>query len=237
MVEQIEIKDDGSMKNAPNESTAEAKPSWLPEKFNNAEELAKAYTELEKSYSQKGTEDSTLDQATESKEAAEQATGLNLDSYYKEFEEQGSLTDDSYTKLQASGLSKELVDSYIAGQNAIADNHTRQIKQAAGSDADYEKVTEWASQNMNEKEIATFNKIVENGTIEEATLAVQGMKARHDNSVGVTPQLIQGDAAQSNSAYQSTAEIVSAINDPRYAIDTAYRKTVEVKIKRSNAIG
>ena len=58
-----------------------------------------------------------------------------------------------------------------------------------------------------------------------------------DNVVGQAPTLVKGGIAQSNSAYQSTAEIISAINDPRYQVDTAYRNKVEGKIKRSNAIG
>ena len=68
-------------------------------------------------------------------------------------------------------------------------------------------------------------------------MAVTGLKARYDNTVGVTPTLIQGQAAAPQSSFQSTAEIVSAINDPRYKEDTAYRANVEAKIKRSNVLG
>ena len=68
-------------------------------------------------------------------------------------------------------------------------------------------------------------------------MAVSGLKARYDNTVGVTPTLIQGQAAAPQSAFQSTAEIVSAINDPRYKEDSAYRSNVEAKIKRSNVLG
>ena len=83
----------------------------------------------------------------------------------------------------------------------------------------------------------TFNQIVENGTVEEAMMAVSGLKARYDNTVGVPPNLLQGQAAAPSSAFQSTAEIISAINDPRYQVDTAYRKSVEEKIARSNVLG
>jgi len=85
--------------------------------------------------------------------------------------------------------------------------------------------------------MSIINQIVENGTVEEAMMAVTGLKARYDNQVGFTPNLLQGQAAAPGSAFQSTAEIVAAINDPRYQVDTAYRKSVEDKIKRSNALG
>jgi hypothetical protein len=234
MVDTLELKQDIQQANTTDESTAQDKPSWLPEKFNSAEELAKAYGELEKAYSSKQP---TEEAQPVTQQEAEQATGLSLDSYYNEFAENGKLSDDSYKKLEASGLPKDLVDSYIEGQTAISDNHVRQIQSVAGGDGEYEKITTWASENLPEAEVNTFNKVVEKGTVEEAMMAVSGLKARYDNTVGVTPTLIQGQAAAPQSAFQSTAEIVSAINDPRYKEDSAYRSNVEAKIKRSNVLG
>ena len=75
MVEQVEIKDDGlteaQQKSNLDKGTTE-RPSWLPEKFNSAEEMAKSYTELEKTYS---SEKSAVDNATEQQKVAEEATG------------------------------------------------------------------------------------------------------------------------------------------------------------------
>jgi len=233
MVDIVEPKDNGvsDYQNQQQLNQSSDRPSWLPEKFNTAEDLAKAYGELEKAYSSKDAPQPMTQQQ------AEQATGISLDNYYNEFAEKGELSEDSYNQLQSQGLSRDLVDSYIEGQSAIADGHVSQIKSAAGSDADYEKITSWAAQNLPEAEVSTFNNIVENGSVEEAMMAVSGLKARYDNSVGVPPNLLQGQQAQPTSAFQSTAEIVAAINDPRYQVDTAYRKTVEEKIKRSNALG
>ena len=237
MVEQVEIKDDG-LTEAQNQSTLDKgtteRPSWLPEKFNSAEEMAKSYTELEKAYS---SEKTAVDTATEQQKVAEEATGLSLDPYYKEYADNGNLSEKSYTDLQGKGLSKELIDSYIAGQQAIADSQLTQIYNAAGGKQNYDEVVKWASENLPANEIATFNKIVETGSNEEAILAAQGLKARMDNVVGQTPTLVKGGISPTENAYQSTAEIISAINDPRYQVDTAYRKNVEEKIKRSNAIG
>ena len=236
MVDTVEMNQDDTLNSTTqtNESTAQDRPSWLPEKFNSAEDLAKAYGELEKAYSSKQP---TEEAKPVTQQEAEQATGVSLDAYYNEYAENGQLSDDSYAKLEASGLSKELVDSYIEGQTAIADNHIRQIQAVAGSEAEYQKIVEWASSSLPENEVNTFNNMVEKGTVEEAMLAVSGLKARYDNAVGVTPNLIQGEVAAPLSAFQSTAEIISAINDPRYKTDTAYRSGVEAKIKRSNVLG
>ena len=55
------------------------RPEWLPEKFANAEDLAKAYGELETKFSS----DETPPEA-QTQDEVEKATGLNLDNYYNE---------------------------------------------------------------------------------------------------------------------------------------------------------
>ena len=234
MVEQVEIKDDGlteaQQQTTLDKSTTE-RPSWLPEKFESAEDMAKSYVELEKVYSAKKEE------APVEQKEAEEATGLSLDPYYKEYADSGTLSDKSYTDLQDKGLSKELIDNYISGQKALADNQLGQIYQVAGNKESYDEIVKWAGENLPQTEVHTFNNTIENGSMEEAIMAASGLKARYDNAVGVVPNLVKGGISSTVNAYQSTAEIISAINDPRYQVDTAYRKGVEDKIKRSNAIG
>ena len=89
---------------------------------------------------------------------------------------------------------------------------------------------------MNSKEV--LNLLEWTGAIMNGHFKLtSGLKARFDNAVGVSPKLVQGGVSTTTNAFQSTAEIISAVNDPRYSVDTAYRKTVEDKIKRSNALG
>jgi hypothetical protein len=222
MVEQVEIKDDGltetQQQSTLDKSTTE-RPSWLPEKFESAEEMAKSYAELEKVYSEKKEE------APVEQKEAEEATGISLDPYYKEYADTGVLSDKSYTDLQVKGLSKELIDNYISGQKALADNQLSQIYNIAGTQENYNEMVKWAGENLPATEVHTF------------IMAASGLKARYDNSVGVAPNLVKGGISTTTNAFQSTAEIIAAINDPRYQVDTAYRKGVEDKIKRSNAIG
>ena len=118
---------------APAEQPSSDKPSWLPEKFKSGEDLAKAYSELEKAYSGRNpTQEETTTEVT--KEAVEQQTGMSLDPFYDEFAENGSLSEESYDKLNESGLSKELVDSYIQGQMALADQSVSEIQNSVGGE-------------------------------------------------------------------------------------------------------
>ena len=76
--------------------TSSERPGWLPEKFSNAEELAKAYGELEKKMSSKPTEEkpvATKDLKIEPKEEVKSENAL--DAFYKEYADNGSLTEES----------------------------------------------------------------------------------------------------------------------------------------------
>ena len=235
MVDTIEPKDNG-LTEAQNQSTLDTgtteRPSWLPEKFENAEAMAKSYNELEKQYSQVKNQT-----PQEQIQEANQATGVTLDNYFEEYQNNQSLSEKSYSELEAQGLSRDLVDNYIEGQTALADTQMNQIYNITGNKDNYEEMISWASENLSDSEVTAYNKLVETGTMEEAIMAATGLKARYDNAVGVTPNLIKGGVSETSNAFQSTAEIIAAVNDPRYAVDTAYRQQVEDKIKRSNALG
>lgn len=242
MVDTVTIKDGlehtaGSASNVQSttiEPQSSERPSWLPEKFQTAEDLAKAYSELEKKMS---SGQQTLEQTSEelpSKEQIEQQTGLNLNPFYEEFASQGTLTEDSYKKLEAAGLNKELVDSYIAGQQALSNATIQSIYNVAGGEEKYKALTDWAGKTLSEAEQKNFNEIMEKGSLEAATFAVKGLKAQYDAQFGIQPNLLKGQVSNNEDVYRSTAEVIRAINDPKYQNDTAYRKTVEDKIKRSN---
>ena len=222
MVDELNIQADvsGKSEDAPVEQTQTDRPEWLPEKFKSAEELAKSYTELEKSFSEKS-----------------QATANDLNPFFDEYSEKGELTQDSYNKLNGMGLSKDVVDNYISGMKAQTDLQVTRIQNEVGGETNYNNMIKWAQNNLSEAEVNAFNKSIESGNSEEALLAVKGVNARYNLTQAPKtnePSLIKGQAAAPREVFRSTAEVVKAINDPRYKEDSAYRKDVEDKIKRSN---
>ena len=111
----------------------EVRPEWLPEKFTNAQELAKAYGELEKQFSARPKEE--VKEGVKIPEPSKEVEGKrvsSLDKFYDEYAEKGTLTEDSYKQLAKQGLDKQLVDGYIAGQKALAETHTNSIQGAVG---------------------------------------------------------------------------------------------------------
>ena len=216
----------------------ETRPEWLPEKFTNAEELAKAYGELEKQFSTKPKEEVQEDvKIPEPSKEVEGKRVSSLDKFYDEYAEAGSLSENSYKELSKQGLDKQLVDGYIEGQKALADNHTKSIHDTVGGKEKYGELIDWASKNLSETEQNTFNGLVEGGTLEEAKFAVHGLMTRAGMSKNPSPSLFEGTSdVTPNDAYESVSQVTDAMNDPRYEKDSSYRKKVTDKIARSTVI-
>ena len=217
----------------------ESRPEWLPEKFTNAQELAKAYGELEKQFSARPKEE--VKEGVKIPEPSKEVEGKrvsSLDKFYDEYAEKGTLTEDSYKQLAKQGLDKQLVDGYIEGQRALADNHTKTIHEVVGGTDKYGELIDWASKNLSEAEQKTFNNLVDGGNVDEAKFAVQGLMMKSGTNFNPKqPELFEGTSdLPSTDAYESVSQVTDAMNDPRYEKDPTFRKKVTDKLARSTVI-
>ena len=212
-------------------SDQEVRPNWLPEKFASAEELAKAYGELEKKMS--APKEEVPESAEEAPEEVQQ-----LDKYYEEYTENNELSDKSYTELESMGLSRDLVDGYIAGQKALADNDVATIHNVVGGQDNYANLLDWSAKNLSQTEKDAFNDTIDNGSTEQVKQAVTGLMARAGMSADNPQQsLFEGDTENvATDVFKSVAQVTEAMNDPRYSKDPAFRKEVEDKLARSSVI-
>ncbi|QLF87977.1 putative scaffolding protein [Pelagibacter phage Hroenn EXVC015P] len=247
MVEKVEIQTPETTSEQPSEDKTfenESRPEWLPEKFKSPEDMAKAYGELEGKLgkSEKETEpkkeETNKDNADLSIDKAEKAVenaGLNMSSLQEEYNEGGQLKESSYEALAKAGIPKDYVDAFIKGQEAIATQTSNTLKQEVGGTDAYNNMMNWASDNLNEAEINSFNKTVNGKDIEATRLAIQGLNARYKNSVGDEPSLQSANNPSSTNApgFRSWAEVTAAMNDDRYASDEAYRADIQNKLNNS----
>jgi hypothetical protein len=227
------------------------RPAWLPEKFKSAEDMAKAYGELEKKLGgnqqqmqteqkpgeqqQQQQQQTQPDTATEVVDVLKKA-GVDYDALQAQFAKDGKLDDKSYEALAKGGFSKQLVDSWIAGQQAIMSSLAGQVHSVVGGAEKYAEMVKWAATNLTKAEIDAFNAAVNSG-VESAKFAAQGLAARFVAAVGDgEPALLSGSTAASatGETFRSRAEQVRAMQDSRYDTDPAYRKEVEEKSMRSN---
>ena len=219
------------------------RPEWLPEKFKSAEDMAQAYSELEKKLGQAPKEDTEESEQVEEKaEDEKEQTEENTSEAYKAvaeaskefFENDGQLSEETYNALEKAGLPRDLVDSYAAGQQALLQSEEGQIKSVA--QGNYDAMAEWANENLPQEEIDAFDEAVTGGTISQAKLAVQGLYARYQNEVGAKPKLTQGAVAgTSTMPFKSMQELARAQSDPRYKSgDKAYHEEIDRRLSVSN---
>jgi uncharacterized protein YoxC len=217
------------------EST-EQKPEWLPEKFKSAEELAKAYSELEKKFS--ANVKSAKEQTKNNSEQVKLEENV-LDRFNQEYADNGMLSDNSYQELAKLGLNKEIVDGYIEGQKALSDNYQKEVYQEVGSQDKYAELINWASENLSDEEVQSYNEIIESGSMAQMKLAVRGLMATAgmNKSNFQRQELFEGDSdVFSSDAFRSIAQVTQAMNDPRYEKDPAYRKEVTDRLAKSTIL-
>lgn len=244
------------------EASTDDRPEWLPEKFKSPEDMAKAYSELERKLGSRNTvqesdveqtleepEGQNVDDASEGEDNSEETetveqkarqvtekAGLNFDDLSSSYWENGELSDSQYKQLEDAGIPKSLVDQFISGQEAIIASTRQAVFTTVGGEDNYNAMTAWAADNLSEDEISAYNGAVNGGHTASAMMAVKGLKARFDAEVGFEPtREVRGQTAKAGaSVYRSVAELEKDMGDPRYKEDPAFRRDVERKLGRSD---
>jgi len=211
------------------EEAAEEAP-LLAGKYKDASELEKAYIELQKK----------LGSPKDSEEAEAQAVeAIGQDAFeamQQEYVEKGKLSEETFKSLEAKGIPKAMVESYIEGRKAVAEMQTQMIYNEVGGQDEYGSLIEWAAQNLEPDEIEIFNGEVQSGNVTRAKVAVRNLAGRRAVA-DKTVRRVEGKSAPAGGeVFRSMAEVVQAMKDPRYAKDPAYRSDVEQRIARSGPL-
>ena len=221
----------------------------LAGKYQNAEELEEAYLNLQKKLGSQDeddeVEDTTLD---EDEYPAEVTDGVNLITQASEeyFENEGTLSEKTMERFKEMS-SSELVEAYMAIRDRnpdvdgggysedLTDAEMNQVYNSAGGEAEYNNLTTWAAQNLDESKMDAFNDIIDRGNATSIQIAVAGLRAEYEAQEGYEGRMLTGKAAKSSGdIFRSQAEVVQAMNDPKYDRDPAYRQDVYDKLERSN---
>ena len=250
MVDTVEIKTEETTSEKPvEEKQSTQSVQGLPEKFKSVEDLAKSYSELEKKLGEQTPKEETVDPVSATKlkeeapkqenslEIAEDAVenaGLNFDTLAQEYAEKGQLGDESYKALEQSGIPRAYVDQFIAGQKAIGEQQTTNVKSMVGGEQAYNEMASWASKNMSDGEKKAYNAAVNSADMDTVKLAVDGLRAKYQAANGTEPSLMQGKATPvAEQGFESWAEVTAAMADPRYSKDPAYQEAVKQKLANS----
>lgn len=221
------------------EGETQERPEWLPEKFKTAEDMAKAYAELEKAQSQQTPEGETDSSADEAAEQAVENAGLDMEALSAEWDTNGDLSEDSYKKLEEAGISRDMVEMYARGVQSQTDaTLATLLEPVGGSQEAYDEITEWAGEALSDQEIESFNKVLDTGTPEVVQTAVKGLADKYREANGFEPNTeLQGQRSTAgNSVYESTADLMKDMSNPEYATNPSFRAKVEAKLARSNIL-
>ena len=219
-------------------------------KFENAEELENAYLELQKKLGSRDedndeVEDTTLDEDEYPEEVSD---GVNLITQASEeyYENDGAISEETMERFKEMS-SSDLVEAYMAirdrnpdidggGYSAdLTDAEMNQVYNSAGGEAEYNNLTSWAAQNLDESKMDAFNDIIDRGNATSIQIAVAGLRAEYEAQEGYEGRMLTGKAAKSSGdIFRSQAEVVQAMNNPKYDKDPAYRQDVYDKLERSD---
>lgn len=112
------------------------------------------------------------------------------------------------------------------------------IVESIGGAEQFTAVQDWAKENLDPEELEAYNREVNSGDYYRARNALQSLHYAYQDNTGSEPELLGGKlSANSNDVFRSTAEVMEAMNDPRYLKDSAYTNDVQEKLVRSDVLG
>ena len=225
----------------------------LAGKFNNPQELEKAYKELESKLGKQDNEEEVEeeeeveaeyesdDEPTEADES--EPTDLSfLDKLYEEASSE--LTEETVAELQNMDIA-DLADMYVEYRSQVENQGPKArdfsseevgaLYGMVGGKDNYGQLINWAQENISEDEQSMFDQVMESGDPVAAFWAVRSLAYQYADNQGYEGERISGKSAPSNRPeFRSQSELVQAMSDPRYESDPAYRQDVEAKLANSN---
>lgn len=232
---QGELSSDEQESLAIGEEMAQQQETKLAGKYSNAEELEAAYIELQKKLGSSDTE--TEVEAPESESDDEEVDTSLFDRLWDESQDEVS---EDLLKEIAEADPTDLANMYLDYRNSeetniITEQDAEILKNSVGGEQAYEQMLTWANDNLEDSVIDMYDSVMESGDRNAAYFAMQVLANRYGDSVGVEGKLVQGKAStETTRGFKSQAEVVNAMQDPRYDRDPAYRQEIMAKLERSN---
>ena len=225
----------------------------LAGKYKNTEDLEAAYLSLQKKLGQ-SEEEVDYESSDEGYEVEEEgdeeisddapAVSLINEASEEYYANDGTLSEETIERFSEMS-SQDLVNAYLEIQQnnpqansqgvEMSDAEVNSVMNAAGGEAQYNRIVEWAASNLDNRSIDAFDSVVDSGNPAAINIAFAGLQSRYNDANGYEGRMLQGKAADSRGdVYRSQAELVAAMGDPRYDSDPAYRADVIEKLNASD---
>lgn len=169
------------------------------------------------------------------------ADGLPAESIQRMYDEykEGGLSEESYAELAKVNFSREFIDSYIQGQEALIDQYASSMVEYVGGNEKFAALM----QHLQATDMTAFNSLDEaletrNLDLAKSLLNLAGqsynLKFGKAAKRSVTKRAVQTKVtAPKVQGFTSQADMIKAMSDKRYREDAAYRHEVEQKVAYS----
>jgi hypothetical protein len=209
------------------EELEQAHNEKLAGKYNSTEELEAAYLALQKK----------LGNQEEQVEETQEPESDWLQDAYSSYLETGKLDQQAAQKLNEMS-SVDVFEALSKSQpqtvsRDLSESEVSSIYDSVGGQETYANVINWAKENFSSDEIEAYDAMIENGNMSQIKFAVKGLYSQYTDAMGSEGNMLQGKPAEAQSTFRSQAELIQAMNDPRYDNDPAYRQDVIDKLSRS----
>jgi hypothetical protein len=221
------------------ERVEEQRPQWLPEKFDSPEAMAKAYGELESNYTRdKQASESGEESSEETPKISESLSVESFSPFAEEFDTTGDISNESRTAIEGMGIPREMIDSYIEGQQSLVNSLFDDVYRSVGGEEQYNQMLNWAGENLAPEEQEVFNDAVMGGNSAQMMFAIKSLSSQWQSHTSPRTPLLQGSTGSANAhgGFRSLAELTAAMKDVRYTKDPAYRKEIETRLDNSNIL-
>ena len=223
----------------------------LAGKYKSTEDLEAAYLSLQKKLGQEepdyeASDEGYAEEEGSDEEVSDEAPAVSLINEASEeyYANDGTLSEETIERFSEMS-SQDLVNAYLEIQQnnpqanpqtvEMSDAQVNSVMNAAGGEANYNRVVEWAASNLDNRSIDAFDSVVDSGNPAAINIAFAGLKSRYEEANGYEGRMLSGKAASSGGdLYRSQAELVAAMSDPRYDTDPAYRADVIEKLELSD---
>lgn len=175
------------------------------------------------------------------------AAGLEptaLEAMKAEYEKGGKLSEKSYEALGKVGYSKAFVDSYMAGQEAVAERYVQAIMNHVGGAENFNKITKHIAATapdvavafdaaLERNDVATIRALLDSAASQMRQSPASKAPKRNIANAAKPAKPASTKAANKVEGFANRQDMVKAMSDPRYGRDADYRKQVELKVMYS----
>lgn len=156
-----------------------------------------------------------------------------------EYETTG-ITDKSYEELAAIGYSRAFIDSFVRGQEALVESYVAGVKAYAGGEEKFGAIVKHL-ETSNPDAAQSLMSAIESRDLGTVKAIINLAGASREKTFGRKPErsvatkgLPAKASPKKSEGFETRAEMVKAMSDPRYRHDSAYRRAVEQKVYASN---